>query len=298
MKRCLLIINPSSGQRTIQNSLDKLTGQLILQQLVNHIDVFYTQKKDDAYNHVLNVDEKNYDFIIVVGGDGTINEVVSGMVSTNKKIPLCILAAGTVNDFANYLNLPNQVDKVCAMIKQFKTLCLDVGKINDRYFMNVAAGGMFSDVSFTVSKADKKRLGPLAYYINGIANLPSQLNTNIDLKVVIDNYETKEFEAKMFMVSNTNRVGGFDRIIPYADVQDGLLDLIIIKKCSLTDLVALSKDYILKKHANSPFISYYQAKKIEISSKQDVIIDIDGEEGSLLPVTIQVIHKAINILIP
>ena len=127
MKRCLLIINPSSGQRTIQNSLDKLTGQLILQQLVNHIDVFYTQKKDDAYNHVLNVDEKNYDFIIVVGGDGTINEVVSGMVSTNKKIPLCILAAGTVNDFANYLNLPNQVDKVCAMIKQFKTLCLVVG---------------------------------------------------------------------------------------------------------------------------------------------------------------------------
>ena len=76
------------------------------------------------------------------------------------------------------------------------------------------------------------------------------------------------------------------------------MDLIIIKKCSLTDLVALSKDYILKKHANSPFISYYQAKKIEISSKQDVIIDIDGEEGSLLPVTIQVIHKAINILIP
>ena len=264
MKRCLLIINPSSGQRTIQNSLDKLTGQLILQQLVNHIDVFYTQKKDDAYNHVLNVDEKNYDFIIVVGGDGTINEVVSGMVSTNKKIPLCILAAGTVNDFANYLNLPNQVDKVCAMIKQFKTLCLDVGKINDRYFMNVAAGGMFSDVSFTVSKADKKRLGPLAYYINGIANLPSQLNTNIDLKVVIDNYETKEFEAKMFMVSNTNRVGG----------------------------------YLLHKHAKSPFIFYTQAKKITISTKQELVIDIDGEEGSPLPVTIEVVPQALNILIP
>ena len=298
MKRCLLIINPSSGQRTIQNSLDKLTGQLILQQLVNHIDIFYTKKKDDAYNHVLNVDEKNYDFIIVVGGDGTINEVVSGMVSTNKKIPLCILAAGTVNDFANYLNLPNQVDKVCAMIKQFKTLCLDVGKINDRYFMNVAAGGMFSDVSFTVSKADKKRLGPLAYYINGIANLPSQLNTNIDLKVVIDNYETKKKKKKMFMVSNTNRVGGFDRIIPYADVQDGLLDLIIIKKCSVTDLMALSKDYLLHKHAKSPFIFYTQAKKITISTKQELVIDIDGEEGSPLPVTIEVVPQALNILIP
>lgn len=298
MKRCLLVINPSSGQRTIQNSLDKLAGQLILQQLVNHIDIFYTQKKDDAYYHVLNVDEKNYDFIIVVGGDGTINEVVSGMISTNKKIPLCILAAGTVNDFANYLNLPNQVDKVCAMIKQFKTVCSDVGKINDRYFMNVAAGGMFSDVSFTVSKADKKRLGPLAYYLNGIANLPSQLNTNIDLKVIVDNCETKEFEAKMFMVSNTNRVGGFDRIIPYADVQDGLLDLIIIKKCSVTDLMALSKDYLLHKHAESPFIFYTQAKKIIISAKQEVVIDIDGEEGSPLPVTIEVVPQALNILIP
>ncbi len=298
MKRCLLIVNPSSGQRTIQNSLDKLTGQLILRQLVNHIDVFYTKKKDDAYYQALTAKENDYDFFIVVGGDGTINEVVSGMVASQKTIPLCILAAGTVNDFANYLNLPNQVDKVCDLIKQFKTVCCDVGKINDRYFMNVAAGGMFSDVSFTVSKADKKRLGPLAYYLNGLVNLPSQLNTNIALKVVIDNLTTLELEAKMFMVSNTNRVGGFDRIIPFADIQDGLLDLIVIKKCSVTDLMALSKDYLLKKHAKSPFIFYTQAKKIQISTNQELVIDIDGEEGSCLPVTIEAVEQAINILIP
>ena len=174
MKRCLFIINPSSGQRTIQNTLDKLIGQLTLRQLINHIDVFYTLKKDDAYFKALNADEQDYDFITVVGGDGTINEVVSGMVASDKKIPLCILAAGTVNDFANYLNLPSNIEGVCNLINNFKTVCCDVGKINERYFMNVAAGGMFSDVSFTVSKADKKRLGPLAYYLNGIANLPSQ----------------------------------------------------------------------------------------------------------------------------
>ena len=102
----------------------------------------------------------------------------------------------------------------------------------------------------------------------------------------------------MFMVTNTNRVGGFENIIPLADIQDGLLDLIIIKKCSVTDLVALSKDYILKKHANSPFIAYFQAKKIEIYSKQEVLLDIDGEQGSPLPATIQVISQAVNILIP
>lgn len=298
MKRCLFIINPSSGQRSIQNNLDKLIGQLILKKIVNHIDVFFTAKKDDGYYKALKCKETDYDFITVVGGDGTINEVVSSMVESNKTIPLCILAAGTVNDFANYLNLPTNIDGICNLINNFNTICCDVGKIDNHYFMNVAAGGMFSDISFTVSKNEKKRLGPLAYYLNGLANLPSQLNTNINLKIVLDDVNVIKEEAKMFMITNTNRVGGFENIIPLADIQDGLLDLIIIKKCSLTDLVALSKDYILKKHANSPFISYYQAKKIEISSKQDVIIDIDGEEGSLLPVTIQVIHKAINILIP
>lgn len=298
MKRCLFIINPSSGQRSIQNNLDKLIGQLILKKIVNHIDVFFTAKKDDGYYKALKCKETDYDFITVVGGDGTINEVVSGMVESNKTIPLCILAAGTVNDFANYLNLPTNIDGICNLINNFNTICCDVGKIDNHYFMNVAAGGMFSDISFTVSKNEKKRLGPLAYYLNGLANLPNQLNTNINLKIVLDDVNVIKEEAKMFMITNTNRVGGFENIIPLADIQDGLLDLIIIKKCSITDLVALSKDYILKKHANSPFISYYQAKKIEISSKQDVIIDIDGEEGSLLPVTIQVIHKAINILIP
>ena len=298
MKHCLFIINPSSGQRSIQNNLDKLIGQLILKKIVNHIDVFFTAKKDDGYYKALKCKETDYDFITVVGGDGTINEVVSGMVESNKTIPLCILAAGTVNDFANYLNLPTNIDGICNLINNFNTICCDVGKIDNHYFMNVAAGGMFSDISFTVSKNEKKRLGPLAYYLNGLANLPSQLNTNINLKIVLDDVNVIKEEAKMFMITNTNRVGGFENIIPLADIQDGLLDLIIIKKCSLTDLVALSKDYILKKHANSPFISYYQAKKIEISSKQDVLIDRDGDEGYLLPVTIQVIHKAINILIP
>lgn len=298
MKRCLFIINPTSGQRTIQSHLDKLIGKLVLIQLVNHVDVFYTEKKDDAYFKALESDESNYDFFTVVGGDGTINEVVSGMVASNKKIPLCILAAGTVNDFANYLNLPNDIEGICNLVKKFSTMCCDVGKINNRYFMNVAAGGMFSDVSFAVSKTDKKRLGPLAYYLNGIANLPSQLNTNINLKIILDDSKIIEQESKLFLVTNTNRVGGFEKIIPYADIQDGMLDLIIIKKCSVTDLLALSKDYILKKHASSPFISYVQAKKIEISSLQEVVIDIDGEEGSSLPVVIEAVSQAINILVP
>lgn len=112
MKRCLIIINPSSGKHIIQNKLDRIIGQLTLQNIVEHFEIFYTEKKDDAYYKTRNCDENQYDFIMSVGGDGTLNEVISGMVDSHKKIPLCILAAGTVNDFANYLNIPSSVNGI------------------------------------------------------------------------------------------------------------------------------------------------------------------------------------------
>ncbi|MFV0393781.1 MAG: diacylglycerol/lipid kinase family protein [Coprobacillaceae bacterium] len=299
MKKCLFIINPSAGQRTIQQKLDAIIGKMILDQIVNSVDIFYTEKKDDGYHKAKDTDEKKYDFFVAVGGDGTINEVISGMVDSHKKIPVVLLAAGTVNDFARYLNLPSEVNAICEMISNFKIIKSDVGKINDQYFINVAAGGMFSDVSFAVSKNDKKRLGPLAYYINGVSNLPSQLRTNIPLQIKIDDEEVINEDAMLFVVTNTKRVGGFEKIIPYADIQDGLLDITVIKKCSVTDLVALSKDYLLKKHIDSPFLIYKHAKKIELSCyDNEVIVDIDGEEGSSLPVTIENVQEAINLIIP
>ena len=116
MKRCLIIINPSSGKHIIQNKLDRIIGQLTLQNIVEHFEIFYTEKKDDAYYKTRDCDENQYDFIMSVGGDGTLNEVISGMVDSHKKIPLCILAAGTVNDFANYLNIPNSVNGIVEII--------------------------------------------------------------------------------------------------------------------------------------------------------------------------------------
>lgn len=298
MKSCLVIINPSSGKHIIQNKLDKIIGQLILQNIVKDFDIYYTKKKNDAYNKAKSANEDDYDFIISVGGDGTLNEVISGMVDSHKNIPLCILAAGTVNDFANYLNIPTSVKKIVEMIKDFHVVSSDVGKINDSYFINVAAGGMFSDISFVVSKDDKKKYGPLAYYIRGMLDLPQQLRTNLNLSICVDGQQFNS-DAYMFAITNTNRVGGFNGIIPYADINDGKLDILIIKKCSVTDLIALFKDYRFGKHANSPFIEYRQGQNIEVKChNKDLIIDIDGEEGCHLPVNASIVNKAINIIIP
>jgi lipid kinase, YegS/Rv2252/BmrU family len=295
--KCLFIINPSSGTKTIQKRLDCLIGQLVLQNITNHVDVFYTRKKNDAYLKCLELSQKDYDFIVSVGGDGTVNEIISGMVEKSLNIPLAILPGGTVNDFANHLHIPSKTEAFINMLKEMKTMKVDVGKVNQQYFANVIAGGMFSDISFQVSKSDKERFGPLAYYMSGIRQLPTQLSTHLHLKITTEN-ESFEEDARLFMVTNTSQVGGFKGITPHASIQDGVLDLLIIKKCSTTDMIALIKDYKLNQHQENPYIRYIQAKEITIDCDEDIIYDIDGEEGTTFPIHISVETQALTIIVP
>lgn len=148
--KCLFIINPSSGTKTVQKKLDKMIGQLVLNNVVNHCDVFYTTKKDDAYNRCKMLKENEYNFIVSVGGDGTVNEIISGLIESKCSIPLALLPAGTVNDFANHLHLPMTTKSFVQMIKDMNIESVDVGKVNNQYFANVIACGMFSDISFQV----------------------------------------------------------------------------------------------------------------------------------------------------
>ena len=295
--KCIFIINPSSGTKTVQKNLDKMIGKMILENIVNTVDVFYTRKKDDAYIKCLEINDGDYDFVVSVGGDGTVNEVIGGFVEKKLQTPLAIIPGGTVNDFANHLHLPQKSDQFIKMIKKMNTMCVDIGKVNNQYFANVIAGGMFSDISFQVSKADKEKYGPLAYYVSGIRQLPTQLSTHLHLKIITENEEFEE-EARLFMITNTSQVGGFKGITPLANVQDGSLDLLIIKKCSTADMISILRDYSFNTLEKNPYIHYVQAKSITIDCQEKIIYDVDGEEGTVLPIQISVIPKAINIICP
>lgn len=295
--KCLFIINPSAGTKTIQKKLDQIIGQMILKKLVSTIDVFYTEKKDDAYQYCLKLKDDDYDFVVSVGGDGTVNEIINGFIENHLQTPLAILPGGTVNDFANHLHLPHDTDDFIQMIEDFQTMKVDIGKVNEHYFANVIAGGMFSDISFQVSKADKERFGPLAYYISGIRQLPTQLHTSLHLKITADD-QTFEEDAKLFIITNTSQVGGFKDITPHANVQDGQLDLLIIKNCSTTDLISLFKDYKLNNHEKSPFITYVQAKELTIACDKDIIYDVDGEKGTTFPIHVSVKKQSLCVIIP
>lgn len=295
--RCLFIINPSSGTKIVQRNLDRLIGKMILKQIVSTVDIFYTQKKDDAYYKTMTLRDADYDFIVSVGGDGTVNEIISGYVEAGLTIPVAIIPGGTVNDFANHFHLPTHSKEFIQMLQDHNTMKVDIGKVNDRYFANVIAGGMFSDISFQVTKNDKEKFGPLAYYATGIRQLPEQLNTSLHLKITTESDVFYE-EAKLFMITNTSQVGGFKDITPDADVQDGQMDLLVIRNCTPADLISVLKDYALQEHQNSPFVNYIQAKEMTIECEEDIIYDVDGEKGTEFPIHIKAIPKALNIFIP
>lgn len=291
---CLLIINPTSGRKNIQAILDRLVGKLVLDKIITSFEVYYTTGNRDAYEYLLTLNKHQFDLIMSVGGDGTQSEVINGIIDGQLDIPLYMLAAGTVNDLSRALKIPEKHAIVASTIKEFDIFEMDIGRTQDVCFANVLAGGMFTDIGFRVDKKQKAILGPFAYYLNGIVDLPNQLSSSMDLHLEIDG-EIIDEEAYLFLITNSKLVGGFT-IASNASLSDGLMDLVIVKKCDITDLIALSKDLLLNKHLESPFIIYRQAKHIKISSSKEVVIDIDGEYGSTLPVEIDVLEKAIKII--
>lgn len=300
----LFIINPSSGRQNFKDNLNQIAGKLIMDKIVPTIDVFYTKKKDDAKNRVALLSEGEYDFVVAVGGDGTLNEVVNGLIISGSNTPLAIISSGTVNDFANYLKLPgaSEVDRFCEMIKNFKTKKVDAGKINDEYFINVIAGGILTDIAYKVPKDRKAIFGKMAYYVEGALELPKQFFGDLmHLEFEVGD-ETRQEDVTVFIVANSRSVGGFKDAIPMASVTDGKLDILILKKVEFYQVSNLLFKFLQGEHPQHPSIEYIQADEIkirEVGDKTDISIDYDGEllEGGL-PIDIKVIPKALNIIVP
>lgn len=297
--KALFIINPSSGRQNFLNMIEQLIGRLIMKQLVSQIDVFYTEKKDDAKEKAASMKENEYDFVTAVGGDGTLNEVISGVIVSKTNTPIAVISAGTVNDFANHLNLPQGIDEFCEMIKNFKCKSVDVGKVNDRYFVNVLAGGLLTDVGYKVPKELKAIMGKMAYYVEGAKDLPKNLFRTVKVRFTSEEY-TKDVEAVVFIVANSRSVGGFKNMASLASVSDGLLDVIVLRKVEFPNITNLLIKILQGDHINHSSVDYFQTKSLKIEyigDKEPVTVDYDGECLGELPVSIEVVPNAIQLLV-
>ena len=157
MKKVKVICNPSSGRQNAQRKIEQLCSMLINEGYI--VGKFNTKAKNDAMYETIKACNEDWDLIIASGGDGTVNEVAKGIVKGRRKIPVAILSSGTVNDFANYMKFPRDLDEFVNMIKKGNTMDVDLGKVNDEYFVNVAASGLLTDIGYKVPAEIKAILG-------------------------------------------------------------------------------------------------------------------------------------------
>jgi diacylglycerol kinase (ATP) len=264
------------------------------------VDIFYTSARGDGFEKASALLASAADLCIAVGGDGTVNEVVRGLIGSGQNIPLAILAAGTVNDFAVSGNLPQEPKPFLKMLNKFNVSYIDVGVLNGLCFINVAAGGALSEIAYSVPQKSKSVFGKLAYYAAGLKSGLSCFKKSYHLKFTYDS-GSLQCDTLLFIVANSKSVGGFRRIAPLASICDGVFDVCVVKKTTLLKALPLMLKILRGKHLNDKRLEFFTASQITVENMgapAKLSLDIDGEEAGLLPALVECRHNALKLLQP
>lgn len=289
MKKAKLIYNPYSGERVILSDLDKVIST---HQSRGYQIVPFRIDKDLPLEEAFNEDMSQYSHVIVAGGDGTVDSVVNEMKSRNIDIPIGILPVGTANDFAKFLGIPHTVEEACIQILESEPKEVDLGMINEKYFVNVASTGLFTDVSQKTDVNLKNTIGKLAYYIKGIEQLPNFRKLKVDIKSEEFNYDGTMY---LMLVFNGQTAGNF-KVATRADLNDGLLDVVVFKAIPILEFVPLFMKMLKGEHLEDPRVIYFKTNSIHIECHEDIVTDIDGEKGPNFPLDIKCVKDGLRVL--
>lgn len=292
MKKLKFIYNPASGDGTFKNRLDYLIENL---QEAGYMVVPYRSSDVKALEKAFTDIYEDYEAVCISGGDGTLSTVINIMASMRLNLPVGIFPFGTANDFAAHLNIPKDIDACCEIIKKGKIKKVDIGRVNDSYFLNVCSAGLLTDVAYKTDTNLKNALGKLAYYIKGIEEIPRFTPFRMRLKynnnVIKDNF-------LLLLILNGSSAGSFTRLAPFAKIDDGLLDVIAIKNTNITNLLALFLKILRGEHIGDPNIYHFQTDRLVIDCDGVCETDIDGERGPDFPLDIEVKKHFLKIYVP
>ena len=291
-KRALLIYNPTAGRETAKSFL-----QIIMTELEAggfELDAHATEGPGDAMHKAASA-AGEYETVIAVGGDGTLHEIVNGLHSAPGEGHLGIIPRGTSNDFARALGLPMDVRAACKVIIGGRAQRVDLGKINDRFFINIAGGGSLTNISYEVPSKLKTYLGQLAYYARSLEELPR-------LKAMRMHFQAPgldmEDDIMLFLTANSRAVGGFNYLAPNASLADGKLDVVIIRSLNLAEFIQLAAKGFTGDHINHPKVTYFQTTSLHVSGEEKIPLNADGEYAGVSPCSITVQPRSLKICVP
>ncbi len=292
MKKMLLIINPYAGTRRIQKVLTDVIA--LFNRADFAVNVHITAGRGDA-TQVAMEQGHTVDLVVCAGGDGTLNEVVSGLLAGGCKTPIGYIPSGSTNDFANSLHLPVQERKAAQLIAEGAPVLYDVGKFADRYFTYVASFGAFTKASYSTPQSVKNALGHAAYILEGIQEL-SQLKT-IHVKLELDG-ETVEDDLLFGAVSNSTSVGGILTLDPkQVDMTDGKFEVLLVR--APRDFIELHECVraLQNKTYNCAMLTMKTASHITVETERKLDWSLDGEKATADRKTvIENLHHAVRII--
>lgn len=303
-QKAVIIYNPRSGKGQFVKHKEQIEN--MFKNSIYTLELYETKYQKDATTKAIEYANKEYDLIIASGGDGTLHEVVNGLMQCNYKNNLGYIPSGTTNDFAKSIKIPLNPISATKIILNGKTQEIDIGQINDNFFVYVTGFGAFTPISYTTDSKMKADFGYLAYLLSAKKELRKIENYKVSISV--DDQKRQKFNALTTIIANSRDVAGFHRLLPDAKVNDGIFDLLLFEVTSKNPIKLLF-NYLIRlfngfyrKNTNKPKINngirHMIGKKFEIETNKPVTWNVDGEQGiTTSKVTVQVHHKALKIFV-
>ena len=287
MKKAMLIINPTSGGEKALDYKGKLENKA--KEYFEYVETKITEKAKDATAFAEEASKENYEAVIVFGGDGTVNEVISGIAEKDYIPKLGIIPGGTGNLITKLLEISQDIDEAIDQLDFNKTNSIDIGKANKSYFGYIFSVGSLPEAIHNVEIEDKTKYGVLAYAINTIKSVIKDEVFNIKVETEHGSYEGK---ASQVLVLLSNYYA--DKKI-FEENKDGYANILILKNASIISKISLIPDLLKGDIVENDNIEYIKAKDITISSDTKLESDIDGDRSDDLPVKITVLGNHIEI---
>ncbi len=274
MKKLLFVYNQHSGKAQIKNQLMDIID--IFTKAGYEVTAHPTQKRGDATEQ-MKYRRPDYDLVVCSGGDGTLDEVVTGMMQSSLRTPIGYIPAGSTNDFAASLTIPKNMCDAARMITEKNLYRCDVGKFQDDTFVYIAAFGLFTDVSYETPQDMKNVLGHMAYILEGMKRISAIKTYHM---VVTGDDVVMEGDYAFGMITNSKSVGGFKNITGKdVDLNDGLFEVTLIKQpmnpLELNELV----QNLLTQKMEGDLIKCFKTSYLKIEPTEEISWTLDGENG-------------------
>lgn len=293
-KSLLFVYNPKAGKAKIRNKLLDIIDVFVRSGY--SVVVHPTQGHGDAREVVQYRKKGAYDLVVCSGGDGTLDEVVAGMMQTEEHLPIGYIPAGSTNDFAKSLGISSNMVTAANDIITGQVFSCDIGRFNDEVFVYVAAFGMFTEVSYATDQQMKNMLGHVAYLLEGVKSLST-----------IKSYEMRieseqgiiEGDFIFGMVTNSTSVGGFKNITGKdVELDDGKFEVLLVKRPVTYVEVDNTVSSLVVPKFDAQCIQYLKTSHLTISSEDKISWTLDGEfGGEHTEVVIKNLHKALPIIV-